>query len=259
MRTPEKDQPEKTAESSDDYRKVIPEGERACVWAEAGVVRYKLCNSHFDCNNCTFDIAMRGGDELLPGRMTTPSGRLCAYRFYSRGHLWALVEENAFVRIGIDDLGQKVLGPLEKICLPLKDEKINKKSIRLKVDDSIVPLLPPVEGYVEAVNEDLISRPQLVNESPYDKGWLVLIRPIRLARNLRKMLYGIDARTWFDREVHRLADLISSELAGGSDRQLGMTMPDGGMPDLDALGKLPAAIKKKVLQYCFFKGHSDPV
>ena len=259
MRNLEADETGKTGECPDDYRKVIPEGEKACVWAEAGVVRYKLCNSNFDCNNCAFDIAMRGGDNLIPGRMDTPSGRLCAYRFYSRCHLWALVEDNAFVRIGIDDLGQKVLGSLEKICLPLKDEKIGKKSIRLKVEDSIVPLVPPVEGYVEAVNEDLINRPQLVNESPYDKGWLVLIRPVKLARNLRKMLYGMEAKTWFDTELHRLTELIASELNSGSDKQLGITMPDGGMPDLDILGKLPVTIKKKILEYCFSGGHSIAV
>ena len=48
---------ERIPERLDEYRKIVPHGEKECVWAEAGVVPYKLCDSHFDCTNCSFDIA----------------------------------------------------------------------------------------------------------------------------------------------------------------------------------------------------------
>ena len=38
--------------------KVIPTGERKCIWMDAGVVSYKLCTSQFQCNICEFDAAM---------------------------------------------------------------------------------------------------------------------------------------------------------------------------------------------------------
>lgn len=38
--------------------KVIPVGERKCIWMEAGVVSYKLCTNQFQCNTCQFDRAM---------------------------------------------------------------------------------------------------------------------------------------------------------------------------------------------------------
>ena len=245
------------SESPDEYRRVVPEGERECLWAEAGVVPYKLCDANFDCVNCLFDIVMRGGKDLLPRRLDTKSGKLCIYRFYSLCHIWALVEEKAFVRIGIDDFGQKVLGPIEKVCLPLKGEKIGKKSIRIKVKDSIIPVASPVEGFVEAVNDELINQPKLANRSPYDKGWLVLIRPTRLARNLKKLLYGRDAIPWFDAEINRLAELITLELNRGADEHLGMTMPDGGLPDLERINEVPSDIKKKIFEHCFLTCRSD--
>jgi glycine cleavage system H lipoate-binding protein len=238
-------------ESPDEYRKVVPVGERACLWAEAGVVPYKLCAEDYDCVNCPFDIVMRGGKDLIPRRVNTSGGRLCIHRFYSLCHIWAMVEEKAFVRIGIDDFAQKVLGPIEKVCLPLPGEKIGKKSIRLKVKDSIVPVVPSVEGYVEAVNEDLINQPQLANESPYDKGWLVLLRPTRLARNLKKLLYGRDATRWFEAEITRLATLVASQLRGDGDEHLGITMPDGGSPDLEVIHDLPPDLKKTIFEHCF--------
>ena len=38
--------------------KVIPMGERKCIWMDAGVVSYKLCTNHYQCNTCEFDLAM---------------------------------------------------------------------------------------------------------------------------------------------------------------------------------------------------------
>jgi glycine cleavage system H lipoate-binding protein len=167
------------------------------------------------------------------------------------------VEEKAFVRIGIDDFGQNVLGPIEKICLPLRDEKIGKKSIRIKARGLIIPLMPPVDGYVEEVNEDLINEPQLANESPYEKGWLVLLRPTRLVRNLKPLFYGAAAIQWFNVEMYRLAALITSEINKKVNEKIGMTLPDGGLPDFDILNELPQSITKKVIEQCFLYCHTS--
>jgi len=243
---------ERIPERLGECRKIVPDGEKECVWAEAGVVPYKLCDSHFDCTNCSFDIVMRGGNELIPRRLHSRGGKICTHRFYHHCHSWAKVEEKAFVRIGIDDFGQNILGPIEKICLPLRDEKIGKKNIRIKARNQIIPLTPPIDGYVEEVNEELINQPQLANTSPYEKGWLVLLRPTRLVRNLKSLFYGPSAIQWFEVEMYRLAALITSELNKNMDEKLGVTMPDGGMPDFDLLNKLPPSILKKVVQQCFF-------
>ena len=248
---------ERIPERLDEYRKIVPAGEKECVWAEAGVVPYKLCDSMLDCANCSFDIVMRGGNELIPRRIHSQGGKVCTHRFYSHCHSWAQVEDKAFVRIGIDDFGQNILGPIEKICLPLKDEKIGRKSIRIKARGLIIPLTPPVDGYVEEVNEDLINYPHLANKSPYEKGWLVLLRPTRLVKNLKKLFYGTDAIQWFDVEMYRLAALITSEINRKVNRQLGMTMPDGGLPDFDILKELPINITKRIMEQCFLYCHTS--
>jgi glycine cleavage system H protein len=201
---------------------------------------------------------MRGGNELIPRRISSKGGELCTHRFYSQCHTWAQVEEKGYVRIGIDDfgqnilgpIGQNILGPIEEICLPLRDEKIGKKSIRIKARGSIIPLIPPVDGYVVEVNEDLGQQPELANICPYEEGWMVLIRPTRLVKNLNTLFYGTATIQWFDVEMHRLAALISTELNHGAD-DLGMTLPDGGLPDFDILNELPPGITKKVLEQCF--------
>lgn len=249
---------ERIPERLDEYRKIVPTGEQECVWADAGVVPYKLCDSHFDCANCSFDIVMRGGGgELIPGRIQCRGGKICLHRFYSYCHAWAQVEENAFVRIGIDDFGQNLLGPIEKIILPQKDEKIDKKSIRIKARNNTIPLTPPVDGYIEEINEDLINQPQLANKSPYERGWLVLLRPVRLVKNLKKLFYGTSAKQWFEVEMYRLAALITAEINRNMDKQLSMTSPYGDLPDFDVLNELPSNITKRVMEQCFLYCHTD--
>lgn len=48
---------------------------QACVWMEAGVIRFWLCNRDFDCERCPLDAALRGGavsDLQLPKKPTLP-------------------------------------------------------------------------------------------------------------------------------------------------------------------------------------------
>jgi len=248
---------ERIPERLGECRKIVPDGEKECVWAEAGVIPYKLCDSNYDCTNCSFDIVMSGGKDLIPKRTHSRGGKLCTHRFYHHCHTWAQVEEKACVRIGIDDFGQNILGPIETICLPLKDEKIGKKSIRIKARGLIISLTPPVDGYVEEVNEELINQPQLANKSPYEKGWLVLLRPTRLVKNLKNLFYGAAAIQWFDVEMFRLAALITSEINRKVDEQLGMTLPDGGLPDFDILNELPSSLIKRVMEQCFLYCHTN--
>ena len=107
------------------------------------------------------------------------------------------------------------------------------------------------------VNEKLINEPQLANVSPYEKGWLVLLRPTRLVRNLKKLFYGDAAIQWFDVEMYRLAALITTEMNLKMDNQLGMTMQDGGLPDFDMLNELPPSLAKKVMEQCFLYCHTN--
>lgn len=248
---------ERIPERLGEYRKVVPDGERECVWAEAGVVPYKLCDTEFDCSNCTFDMVMRGDNELAPRRMWTRAGKVCPHRFYHHCHTWAKIEGNAMVRVGIDDFGQNILGPIEEISLPIRDEKIGRKSIRVKGRGIITSLISPVDGYVVAVNDALVEQPQIANRSPYEKGWLVLLRPTRLVKNLKNLFYGTDAMLWFDTEIFRLAALISTELNRTSNDELGMSLPDGGLPDIEMLHQLPHSLKKKILEQCFLYAHTN--
>ena len=236
---------------------IVPESNKGCIWSDTGGRPDTVCGSQSDCTNCLLDIDMRRDTVLTLGEKQSPKVELIGHRFYHHCHTWVQVEEQALVRIGIDDFGQKMLGPIEKIFLPLEEEKTGINCVRIKARGQIIPLTLPVDGYVEEANEDLISQPHLINESPYEKGWLLLLRPTRLVRSLENLFYGPAALQWFDLEMFRLAALITSELNNRVGRKSGMRLPDGSLPDFDVLNELPPCITKKILEQYFLYCHTN--
>jgi len=200
---------------------------------------------------------MHKKNGMASARIQIREVKLFNHLFYHHCHTWAQIEEQAFVRIGIDDFGQKMLGPIEEVSLPLKNEKIGRQTIHVKARGQLIPLTSPIDGYVQEVNDALLSRPQLINDSPYEHGWLVLLRPTRLARNLKQLFYGAAALQWFDLEMFRLAAVITSEINNRVGRKSNMRLPDGNLPDFDLLDDLPACVTKRILEQYFLYCHTN--
>lgn len=235
---------------TDMYRKIIPNGDMECIWASAGVVPYKLCDANFDCTSCAFDLVMRGGYKLNFQQMTRRGCRYSPSFFYHSGHTWAMVEENAHVRIGIDDLGQKLLGRIQEISLPEPGGLLSQdRCIAVKGRGTVVSFLTPVEGYVIKTNEKLLKEPSLINLAPYGSGWCVLLQPTRLAKNLQQLLYGTTALNWFDDETVRLYGLFIEEF-DMVQPDVGVTWQDGGVLNFELLDKMrPERIKVLLEQF----------
>lgn len=108
-------------------------------------------------------------DEIL---MSLPKDLM-----YTKEHEWIKKEDGNKVRIGITDFAQDELGDIVFVELPDTDDTID-------VDDSfgsvesvktVSELYAPVSGTVVEVNEELEDSPELVNESAYEKAWMIVI------------------------------------------------------------------------------------
>lgn len=238
---------------------IDPDVDMDCIWVSAGVVPYKLCDLNFDCGNCAFDLVMRGGNNDLsaPIRVNIKGYKLCLSLFYHQCHTWARVEQNAYVRVGIDDFGQNLLGEIQGISLPIRGEKLGRDSIRLKGRGAIITLMPPVEGFVVESNDRLMKQPSLLNEYPYDAGWIVHIRPFRLAQNLKGLLYGPQAQDWFDAEINRLSDTIAETIGMAEQMDVGTTLQDGGMTDFELLDKIGCVKTRQIVRQFFSLAAGD--
>jgi glycine cleavage system H protein len=97
---------------------------------------------------------------------------------YSKSHEWVRIEENNFVTVGITDYAQQSLGDLVFIELPevgqlveLGDECAVVESVKAASD-----VYSPVTGEVVEINVTIIDKPELVNSSPYEDGWLFKVK-----------------------------------------------------------------------------------
>jgi len=96
---------------------------------------------------------------------------------FSKTHEWVRVEGNAAV-IGITDHAQKELGDIVFVELPRVGEKVKKDGRFGTVESTKAAseLYSPLSGETIGANSDLAKAPQLVNESPLDKGWMIKIK-----------------------------------------------------------------------------------
>ncbi|ARK31980.1 glycine cleavage system protein GcvH [Halalkalibacter krulwichiae] len=97
---------------------------------------------------------------------------------YSEEHEWVKVEGEA-VRIGITDFAQSELGDIVFVELPEVGDEIEADEPFGSVESvkTVSELYAPISGKVVAVNEDLDDSPEFVNESPYEKAWMIVVEP----------------------------------------------------------------------------------
>ena len=92
-------------------------------------------------------------------------------------HVWVGVEDQ-HVYLGLTNYIQQELGTVISIELPEIGDKIEEGEMFAELESvaTVHELESPVSGTVLSVNADLESRPSIINEDPYNEGWLVEVR-----------------------------------------------------------------------------------
>lgn len=98
-------------------------------------------------------------------------------RRYTAEHEWALPEGH-IVLVGITDYAQHELGDVVYADLPKVGSRVTatKEFGAVESVKAASDIYAPVSGEVVAINEELSEHPQWVNESPYERGWMIRIR-----------------------------------------------------------------------------------
>jgi glycine cleavage system H protein len=119
--------------------------------------------------------------------------------YYTKEHEWAKVEGEVAI-IGITDYAQGELGDVVFVELPSVGAKAiaGKPFGTIEAVKAVSDLFAPVSGEIIGVNTALEDHPELVNQSPYDEGWMVKIKisnkdelkQLLSSENYEKMLEG---------------------------------------------------------------------
>ncbi|MGE7778475.1 glycine cleavage system protein GcvH [Peribacillus sp. NPDC097264] len=97
---------------------------------------------------------------------------------YTKEHEWVKTEEGT-VRIGITEFAQSELGDIVFVELPEigSELKANEPFGSVESVKTVSELYAPISGKVVEINEELNDNPEFVNESPFEKAWMIVLEP----------------------------------------------------------------------------------
>jgi glycine cleavage system H protein len=108
---------------------------------------------------------------------------------YTAEHEWVYMESPDIAIVGITDYAQFHLGDIVYVDLASPGIQVEqlKKMGEIESVKAVSELFAPISGEILEVNQNIIVNPALVNQSPYDEGWLVKIKPNNLSE-LEKLM-----------------------------------------------------------------------
>lgn len=94
------------------------------------------------------------------------------------GYMW-VQQEDGIVTIGINEDGLEDFEEITSIELPAENEKVEADVVlgTIETDDGPLDIYSPVDGTVIEVNSQVLEDPSLIQEDPYEEGWLIRIEP----------------------------------------------------------------------------------
>ncbi len=133
--------------------------------------------------------------------------------FYHPSHTWVKIIDN-YALIGVNDFARRVIGKVQRLDVPPTGTHIEQGQTVWKLwhNTKILPQSSPVTGEVVEINSNLIKNPDIINESPYEAGWILKIKSSTLRQNLNNLLHGETALRWLDIAREQLIRRFSYDL-----------------------------------------------
>ncbi len=216
----------------------MPLAKRPCVHHMKGHIDFKNCPKAYHCVDCEFDQyfhdQFKVNAVLKPVNFNKINGVSLPTGFYLHpGHTWVKIEDQGMVRVGIDDFACRLLGGFDKINVPLMGKTLvqGKPGFSLSRDNHKVDFTSPVNGVITEVNKRIEKSPDLINQSPYENGWIFMLYCPDLKKDLKNLMFMEGSKGYINTEVKRLYEFLEEETQ--------MKAADGGELVPDLYGNLP--------------------
>ena len=222
---------------------LIPPGDLKCVWMEAGVLAYQLCERQYECESCPLDAALRAHfnrgvpAEKAAEHPAQERAALAEDRRYSRGHCWVRrvestgADETPRWRVGLEPGLAAALLRTRSVVLPAVGESLRRGQMHLwvVVDGGTFGVVAPLDGTVRASNVRLAERPSLVGSAPMDDGWLYEVEVPRSEPQWAGLMEASTAERGYSSKASRFQAELSKAL-NARHHAVGETLADGGAP-----------------------------
>ncbi len=149
--------------------------------------------------------------------------------YFDKSHTWTFLEKNGLLRMGIDDFLQKVTGPVTKINLKQEGDKVMKgEAIATLIQNGKrITVKAPVSGTIHSLNTHLAMDAGLVNQSPFDQGWMYMISPENWRQEIPFLKLASEYHEWIKAEFSRLKDFLAYSV-NIQEAQNNTVLQDGG-------------------------------
>lgn len=268
---------------------LIPTGEQACVWMQAGLLAWRLCDLDYHCERCPLDAAMRHhGDAAVqairaeppaedlpvavppappahPAYPGTPAGMESLLRLrlpsldpaglYHPAHTWVRRDSPGRARIGLDAFAVRIAGHPRGVVLPPPGTHLRQghPCAWLDTPGGTLTVLAPISGLVVEGNGEVVASPERIGAEPFAAGWLLVLLPSNWEREESRLTPAADFHRTLARDLVTWRSSVLQAMRSRSPA-IGPTLADGGARVTD-LDELLGARRRCELALPFFTGH----
>ncbi len=119
------------------------------------------------------------------------------------GNTWITGKDMGEVTVGVTSLLSAIAGKFTSARLrPTGTRRERGNSLgTLESLKFVGPIPSPISGIVSSVNADVVNRPKLLNDAPYEEGWIVRLRPLRIQVESNFLSRAEDATDIFRKKI----------------------------------------------------------
>jgi glycine cleavage system H protein len=128
--------------------------------------------------------------------------------YYHREHMWVKLEGD-LVRVGYNDWAQSAAGKLVSIKTKKAGSPVQMGKTLGTVESGkwVGPLKVPITGEIKELNEEVLKNPTFINNDPYGRGWVAIIKSENLKVELPQLIKGVDTeqlKAWLAAEKAKI-------------------------------------------------------
>ncbi len=168
--------------------------------------------------------------SLIQPVLNTNNLRIPGGLFFDKTHTWAFMEQNGFVKVGIDDFLQHITGTITRIKFKNEGDKVTKGDHILSIirNGKQLNLYSPISGTIREKNNILNSNASIINSSPYSEGWVYRIEPSNWHRENQLLFMAEKHKEFIQNEFSRLKDFLAVALGKDEVLLTQTILQDGG-------------------------------
>jgi len=177
--------------------------------------------------------------SLSSGILRIPQGL-----FYAKNHTWMHLEKSGSAKVGLDDLLLHLTGEVKFIYHKNPGEMIHKGELLTEIEQNgkLLRILSPVSGIITNINSLIHENPGMLNEDPYDKGWICKIKPSKWIVEADACYFAEAATHWYAIELERFKDFLAMSMRNYAPDPSLVILQDGGELCDHTLSELPGEI-----------------